>query len=157
MKINRFIALAAISLLVIGAMGVIGYKVFAQSSTPATQTQECSQQDDDRAEVKGAPDTDNVDLQCVDQDSHDGQTSEGSEGQETEKSDGQETAPQGSPSITVEQAQKAALAVHSGTVIKTELDNENGNLIYSVEFTGGSEVKVDAMTGVVLGTESGED
>jgi uncharacterized membrane protein YkoI len=37
-----------------------------------------------------------------------------------------------------------------------ELDDENGQLVYSVEI-GSSDVKVDAMTGTVLGVETGED
>ncbi len=48
MKINRFIALAAIALLVVGAMGAISMKAFAQT---ATQTETCDQQDDDSTEV----------------------------------------------------------------------------------------------------------
>ena len=36
------------------------------------------------------------------------------------------------------------------------MDDENGKLVYSVEI-GNSDVKVDAMIGSVLGTESGEN
>jgi hypothetical protein len=68
--------------------------------------------------------------------------------------------------ITEEQAQAAALKQVPGTVVKTELDNENGNLVYSVEIqtaTGEHDVKVDAGNGRVLlveaddGTDDGED
>jgi len=68
MKINRFIALAVIALLVVGAMGAVSMKVFAKgSAAPAPQTQNCNQQDDDAAEVQSAPDTDNIEEQCGDQ------------------------------------------------------------------------------------------
>jgi hypothetical protein len=79
MKINRFIALAVIALLVVGAMGAVSMKVMAKGSTaPATQTasqvQDCSQDQADGTELKsGGPDTDNVELQCGDQNASDTQ------------------------------------------------------------------------------------
>lgn len=146
MKINRFIALAAIALLVVGAMGAISMKVFAQ---PAAQAQNCDQQDDDSTEVQDAPDTDNVELECGDQNN---------DGKEAESTDGKESAPVGTPAITAESAQKTAEAyLNAGTAKKVELDDENGKLIYSVEFANNTDVKVDAMTGEVLGTEPTED
>ena len=151
MKINRFIALAAIALLIVGAMGVIATHSFAKgASAPVAQSQDCSQDHADGAEVQDAPDTDNVELQCGDQNVPDGQES-------VSEAESAETAPTGTPAITAEQARTAALTVRSGTVLKTELDDENGQLIYSVEFDGGVDVKVDAMTGDVLGTETGQD
>lgn len=154
MKLNRFIALAAIALLVVGAMGAIATHSFAKGvNAPVAQSQDCSQEQDDGAEVQNAPDTDNVELQCGDQNAPDEQEAAG----EVEGAEGAETAPTGTPAITAEQAQTAALATHPCTVIKTELDDENGQLVYSVEFNGGVDVKVDAMTGSVLGTETGQD
>lgn len=154
MKLNRFIALAAIALLVVGAMGAIATHSFAKGvNAPVAQSQDCSQEQDDGAEIQNAPDTDNVELQCGDQNAPDGQETAG----EVKGAEAAETAPTGTPAITAEQAQTAALAAHPGTVIKTELDDENGQLVYSVEFNGGVDVKVDAMTGSVLGTETGQD
>lgn len=154
MKINRFIALASIALLVVGAMGAVSMKAFAQSGNPPAQSQACHQQDDDAAEVQKAPDTDNVDLQCGDQNAPDnGQEAEGAE-----SANGQDAAPTGTPAITAQAAQKTAEAyLNAGTAIKTELDDENGALVYSVEFSNGTDVKVDAMTGSVIGTEAAED
>jgi len=60
--------------------------------------------------------------------------------------------------ITPEQAQAAALEAHPGTtVLKVELDNENGALVYSVELDNGLDVKVDAGNGAVLYVDSGGD
>jgi uncharacterized membrane protein YkoI len=183
MKINRFVALAVIVILVVSAMGVISLKAFAKGNTgPAaqvTQAPDCSQDQADGNETQDAgSDTDNVDLQCGDQNAPDGQeavtsvytdTTEVQEGDQNAP-DGQEevgidaegttdaeTTALGTPAITVEQAQAAVLVAHPGTVIKTELDDENGQLIYSVELDGGVDIKVDAMTGAILATESGED
>jgi hypothetical protein len=72
MKFNRFIALATIALLVVGAMGAISLKAFAKgTAAPAAQvsiqTADCSQDQADGTEVKSATDADNVELKCGDQ------------------------------------------------------------------------------------------
>lgn len=82
MKINRFVALAAIALLVVGAMGAVSMKVFAQGShNPVTsvsaQSDACAQDQADGTEVTSAEDTDNVELQCGDQNGADEQETVG--------------------------------------------------------------------------------
>jgi uncharacterized membrane protein YkoI len=61
--------------------------------------------------------------------------------------------------IDAKQAMAAAIAKVPGTVLETKLDNENGNLVYSVEIKVASnevqEVKVDAGNGAVLHVETG--
>jgi hypothetical protein len=183
MKLNRFIALAAIALLVVGAMGAIATRSFAQgAAAPATQSQDCAQDQADGTEVQGAPDTDTVDLQCgkqVEDGQPDGAESAEAPGasddgvqdpsytgsiavdqSQTEgMSEADESAAlQGKASISAADAEAAALAANPGaTVVKTELDNENGALVYSVELSNGADVKVDAGSGAVLFTDSGAD
>lgn len=56
--------------------------------------------------------------------------------------------------ITPEQAQAAALAANPGTTVtKTELENADGYLVYGVELSNGTDVKVDAGDGKVLRIE----
>ena len=63
---------------------------------------------------------------------------------------------QSKATITAKDAEAAALAANPGTtVVKTELDNENGALVYSVELSNGMDVKVDAGNGKILHTEQG--
>jgi len=157
MKISRLIALAVIALLVVGAMGIVTARGMAVKAASHAQ----------QAQSTAAPDTDNVDEQVGNQDNTDTgagvqDESQAPGGQEGDKeSSGSETdqpVPQGQAKITPEQANQAALAANpGGTILKTDLDDENGALVYTVEFTGGLEVKVDAMTGTVLKTESGQD
>jgi uncharacterized membrane protein YkoI len=60
--------------------------------------------------------------------------------------------------ISAADAGQAALAANPGTtVVKTELDNENGVLVYSVELSNGLDVKVDAGNGKLLYTEQADD
>ena len=57
--------------------------------------------------------------------------------------------------ITQQQAEAAALAASPGaTVDHTRLGNENGTLIYDVDFTNGGGVVVNATTGAVIATEA---
>ena len=71
---------------------------------------------------------------------------------------GEAAALAGQAKISVEEAKAAALAANPGaTVVKAELDNENGALVYSVELSNGSDVKVDAGNGAILHTETGGD
>ena len=157
MKINRFIALAVIALLVVGAMGFVTVRGLAQVLNSRHQ----------QVQVTEAPDTDTVEEQVGDQNESDTGTevedsaeAPGTEAQDTAGSDNEtdQSALQAQAKITVEQAQQAALTANpGGTILKTDLDDENGALVYSVEFTGGLEVKVDAMTGSVLTTENGVD
>jgi uncharacterized membrane protein YkoI len=59
--------------------------------------------------------------------------------------------------ITEAQAIEAALVEVQGTVIETELENENGNVVYEVKIDTGAgtkEVKVDAGNGKVLHIEN---
>ncbi len=175
MKINRFIALGAIALLVVAAMGAISMKVFAQTFSPAKQSQDCVQENDN-TEVESADNTDADQEECGDQNEADGQETVGSADtdnieeqvgdqnasdtgpEEVESADGQEAAPTATPAITAEAAQKTAETyLNAGTATKVELDDENGQLVYSVEFSNGTDVKVDAMSGKVLGTEPSED
>jgi len=64
----------------------------------------------------------------------------------------------GLATITPEQAKAAALEANPGaTVVKVELDDENGALVYSVELSNGLDVKVDAGSGAVLYVDSDAD
>ena len=74
-------------------------------------------------------------------------------GNETDES----AALQGLATITADDASAAALVSQPGTVVKVELENENGNVVYGVEVGTGSgnvDVKVDAGNGTVLSSEA---
>jgi uncharacterized membrane protein YkoI len=166
MKINRFVGLAAIALLVVAAMGFVSMRVSAQSHDPVAPAGAYVEDDDTAEAAETGPDVDDVEEQSGQQneandeaqDLDNGQVeNEGDDVSEAGVEGGVEDAPTGTPSITAEAAQQAAEAyVNAGTATQVELDDENGTLVYSVEI-GSSDVKVDAMTGAVLGVESGED
>ncbi len=92
MKINRFLALAAIAVLVVAAMGLVTAQSSAQSGTPSTAVTTtvtlstpvtttvttdpaaCANDQADGTEVKDVADTDTIDLQCGDQNAPDTST-----------------------------------------------------------------------------------
>lgn len=68
MKINRFVAMAAIALLIVGAMGAVSMKAFAKGSqAPVAQAGACAQDESDGTEIASAADTDTVELECGEQ------------------------------------------------------------------------------------------
>ena len=73
-------------------------------------------------------------------------------------SEADETAAlQAKATISTTDAEAVAIAANPGTkVVKTELENENGVLVYSVELSNGKDVKVDAGNGQILHTEVDE-
>jgi uncharacterized membrane protein YkoI len=62
--------------------------------------------------------------------------------------------------VTTDEATAAATASQAGTVVSTQLENENGNVVYSVVIDTGNgivDVKVDAGNGAVLASDSGDE
>jgi hypothetical protein len=81
------------------------------------------------------------------------------DGEETGQSDTQEQAAlQQLATVTQQQAEQAALAAVSGNVQQTDLDAENGYVVYSVELRSAdgtvTEVVVDAGTGQLLAQQT---
>lgn len=81
--------------------------------------------------------------------------------QESKSEQAEAQALRSKATITAAEARRAALAAVAGTARQVELDNENGNVVYSVEITkaDGSEVdvKVDAGNAKVLHQEADDE
>lgn len=142
MKFNKWIALALIALLVVGAMGLVSYRVFASSNL--IQSQDCPDVEEDEAnETAEAEDADTEDC---DNDANEAEESNG-----VDQSD--ETTP-ASTGISAAEAQAIAEAAYPGAVtLFVEFDREWGKDIWEVELDNGLDVQVDASTGEILGTE----
>jgi uncharacterized membrane protein YkoI len=135
--------------------------VFAQMQYNNSSTQVVAQSTDNGSAKVSVQDLNEAEEQVGDQNQVDEQQSQytGSilvnSSQYQNMSEAEEaTALQSQATITSVQAEEAALVANPGnTVIKTELDNENGVLVYSVELSNGLDVKVDAGNGKILHTE----
>lgn len=95
-------------------------------------------------------------AQAVDSEANEGPEDEANEGPENEAEEGNEAEEmsqyQALATVTPEQAQQTAEAAQGGTATKVELDEEDGSLVYEVEFAN-AEVLVDAGNGEILKTE----
>jgi uncharacterized membrane protein YkoI len=123
--------LLALGMFGTGAVGSIGYQVYAQTSS-MSDSAEMS------AEYLADP---------VDDDAH-----------EADEVDEVEPAlPAGG--ITEQQARSLIMASHPGvTIMNIELEDENGVLLYGAELSDDTEVNVDAVTGqVTLDPEDADD
>jgi len=139
-----------------------GIEVSIDPDTGAVTDTQLADTDEDE-EVDGADedeeladtDEDTIEEEIVDEaDDEDGGATEDDE-QSGELDDDSITA---DTAITLAQAEATALDLYpDAQVVKSDLDNEDGTLVFSVELDNGMEVKVDAATGAVLGTESDED
>ncbi|MCB0066074.1 MAG: PepSY domain-containing protein [Caldilineaceae bacterium] len=167
MPINTILATAAAAILLFGPAGGQMIRQAARTpaaaslpaisqQAPAQPSTDCASQPDDAIEAdSAAADTDTEELQCGDQNAPD--AAEADTESEAAESDQNDAAPSAAPAITADQARATAEAqLNAGAASKVELDDENGQLVYSVEI-GGVDVKVDAMTGVVVTVESGQD
>jgi uncharacterized membrane protein YkoI len=71
----------------------------------------------------------------------------------------EDSALQALATISPDQARQAALAAVPGTAGKVALENENGNVVYSVEITANgitTDVKIDAGNGDVLAKDTSD-
>lgn len=145
MKHNRIVALVASALLVLGTATVVTPKVFAQSASQQNNANEVADNGNER-------ETSGMDGDMEQKGNQNGWD-------QREIGDRHDPIPQGKPSITPAAAIASAqsyLKTAELVVGKLQLEDENGQLVYSI-WIGGADVKVDAMTGKVLGTDGGSD
>lgn len=153
------LSVVATALLAVGAAGATAGVSLAQTQQPPTPTQNSQVSGD-----TGTADVNNVqDVQSGDQTTLDtGISADASVETSKEASaetsaetaiEGQDAAPAGKAVIAAQDAQKTAEAyAKAGTATSITLDDENGRLVYSIQI-GETDVKVDAMTGIVIGTD----
>jgi hypothetical protein len=141
MKINRFLALAVIALLVVAAMGAISMKAFAQTTGPAAQSQGCDAEDDDAAEGENdGPDLDDVEEECGPQDEADDAEGNEAEGEAEDQAEGADVPITGS---ALDTASAAALEyTGGGRVTGTEVGDEEGYYEIEVTLDDGRQVDV---------------
>jgi len=83
-------------------------------------------------------------------------TNEAPETAESEAAESARLAPLAK--ISASQAEATALANHSGNINNVILEDEDGTIVYGLEYANGDEVKIDATTGVVVKVEmAGEE
>lgn len=161
MSTRSNIAAAVTGMFLLGSLVMVPGCAGMQANTTPLQAAVLGSNASSAEDNINGPDLDNVEEQVGDQNEVDEQQPQytGSitvdESQYEGMSEADEAAAlQAKATITGAEAEAAALAANPGTtVVKTELDIENGVLVYSVELSNGMDVKVDAGNGNILHTE----
>jgi uncharacterized membrane protein YkoI len=155
-------ALALAVVLTVGLAALGGNRASAHQATLAAAPVSAQAQPQPPVateEPSGGPDTDAVEQQDGPQDAADGaEAPEASAAEQPEatNSDNEpaDAALAGKATVSEQQARDAALAANPGTTVaKVSLDDENGTVVYSVELSSGADVKVDAQSGKIVGTD----
>ncbi len=144
------------------ALGVGG---LARAQRAGTQPKTDQQSDTTRAPYRSSIQVPNDEANEVEENEAD--ENEQNEAQENEQDEGEGGAAEAGEAarfqslarVTADQARAAAVAQVPGTARTVELDNEDGNLVYSVEVAttaGDRDVKVDAGNARVLHVEKGD-
>ena len=152
---KRIVAYLASGLLLFGAVTSVGvYQARAdKTAAPLTQTDNAQQEQKDEqnpaytSSVQTNNQQDATEVKGQDQQDQDNEATESSSLQLLAK-------------INADNAKAAALKAVPGTAKEVSLDNENENVVYSVEVQtakGTVDVKVDAGNGQVLSQDSEED
>ena len=150
MKINRWIALAAIVLLVAAAMGFVSFRVLA-GPNHSDAALDCAPETEDNA----ADDANEVEAADTEECDGAGDTNELNEANGQDQSD--EAAPAGT-GITADRAQAIAEAANPGAgALGVEFDREAGREIWEVELDNGLDVQIDANSGVILNTKNRDE
>jgi len=151
MKVNRWIALAAIAVVVVAAMSVVSVRAFAWIN-PSPAAQDCAA-DTGSGEANEAAETEDGNMEECDQpgEAAAAEANEAAEGNGQDQSD--ETAP-ANIGITSDEARVIVEAAHPGAAtLAIEFDREGGRDIWEVELDNGLDVQVDANTGVIFHSE----
>jgi len=146
---KKIVAYLASGLLLFGAVAGLGsYQARAAgTAVPVTQAEAQQQQKDEQNQSYTSS------IRTNNQ--QDAGEVKGQDGEEAEN-----TSLQSLAKITAEDAKDAAMKAVPGTVTKVSLDDEDGNVVYSVEVQtakGIMDVKVDAGNGQVLAQDSDQD
>jgi uncharacterized membrane protein YkoI len=130
-----------------------------QQAAPAQQSTTQSAQTPGPTEAAGTPEPTEVagqdgdNVQSGDQSGADtGADNSGAETPASEAADAQALASKAR--ISQQQAEQTALSANPGTTVThSSLGDENGTVVYDVELSNGSDVKVNAQSGALISTD----
>lgn len=150
---------AILSIALVAGLGIFGVSsvINAQTQKENTPTQDGKRkerQDKKGEEKESADENDSQD--------NDGETADDNESEETDSGEqAEQAALAGQATISKDQAQATALQKVAGEVLKSELEDEDGRIVYGFEIRDASgkvfDVKVDAKTGAFVKASADDD
>ena len=150
---------AILSIALIAGLGIFGVSKAINAQTNENQQQESKRQE--RRDKKGESEETKSSEKSETQD-NDGEETDDNEQEETEADEQSEQAAlAGQATVSKEQAQAVALQKVAGEVLKSELEDEDGRIVYGFEIRDANrkvfDVKVDAITGAFVKASADDD
>lgn len=150
---------AILSIALIAGLGIFGVSKAINAQTNENQQQESKRQErrDKKGESKETKSSEKSEAE-----DNDGEETGDNEQEETEVDEQSEQAVSaGQATVSKEQAQAVALQKVAGEVLKSELEDEDGRIVYGFEIRDANgkvfDVKVDAKTGAFVKASDNDD
>lgn len=150
-----FAALSAGAILIVGSFDSGIATADTPRSAPAIDPANAGQQVevDDSNENESKDEADDQEVQSGDHDDIQDEQGDDGDGDDAETATDQAALAKRA-TVTEAQAIAAASAKVAGKVVKVELEDEAGVVLYSIEFDNGQDAEVNATTGTVLKVEA---
>lgn len=144
---------------------IAGLGVFGVSSVINAQTQKTEQKQENKREQRQDKKGESEETEASEKSETGGNDREEADDNESEESEADEQAEQAAlasqATVSKEQAQAVALQQVAGEVVKSELEDEDGRVVYGFEIRDRNgkvfDVKVDAKTGAFVKATADDD
>jgi uncharacterized membrane protein YkoI len=152
---------AILSIALVAGLGIFGVSSVINAQSQKENTQQQENRREERQDKKGEIEK-NEGSEKSEAKDNDGEEADDNEPEESEADEQSEQAVlAGQAIVSKEQAQAVALQKFAGEVVKSELEDEDGKIVYGFEIRDGNgkvfDVKVDAKTGAFVKASADDD
>lgn len=152
---------AILSVALVAGLGIFSVSSVINAQSQKENTQQQENKREERQNKKGETE-ENESAEKSEAEDNDGEETGDNEPQESEADEQAEQAVLGGQAtVSKEQAQAVALQKFAGEVVKSELEDEDGKIVYGFEIRDGNgkvfDVKVDAKTGAFVKASADDD
>ena len=152
---------AILSVALIAGLGIFSVSSVINAQSQKENTQQQENRREERQDKKGEIEK-NAKSEKSEAEDNDGEETGDKEPEESEADEqAEQAALAGQAIVSKEQAQAVALQKFAGEVVKSELEDEDGKIVYGFEIRDGNgkvfDVKVDAKTGAFVKASADDD
>lgn len=153
---------AILSIALVAGLGIFGVSSGINAQTQKTETEQKQENRREERQDKRGEIEKNAGSEKSEAEDNDGEETGDNEPEESEADEQAEQAVlAGQATVSKEQAQATALQKFAGEVVKSELEDEDGKIVYGFEIRVGNgkvfDVKIDAKTGTFVKASADDD
>ena len=153
---------AILSIALVAGLGIFGVSSVINAQTQKTETEQKQENRREERQDKKGETEENEGAEKSEAEDNDGEETGDNEPEESEADEqAEQAALAGQATVSKEQAQAVALQKFAGEVVKSELEDEDGRIVYGFEIRDASgkvfDVKVDAKTGAFVKASADDD